>query len=81
MAIPILLILLNLLLLPLRCILDYVGKVASYVFFLTFINFEREREHGRGGAEREGEGESQAGSMLSAELDMGLDLKKHKITT
>ena len=36
-----------------------------------FILRKREREGGREGAEREGERESQAGSMLSAEPNVG----------
>ena len=34
-----------------------------------------------GGAESEGEGESQAGTTLSAEPDVGLELMNHEITT
>jgi len=41
----------------------------SFVFFLRFYLFERERERARGGAEGKGE----ADSALSEEPDTGLD--------
>ena len=50
-----------------------------------FIYFERERQStNRRGAEREGDAESEAGSRLGAvstELDSGLELTDHEITT
>ena len=51
--------------------------LACLIFKLFFLR-ERNREHVSGEeAKREGERESQAGSMLSAEPSMWLDLTNH----
>ena len=42
--------------------------------FLKLIDFERKREHEQERLEREGERESQAGFMVSAEPEVGLNL-------
>lgn len=48
--------------------ISYIEKQISFMTFISIPDF-REKKKG-GGAERE----SQAGSMLSMELNMGLDL-------
>ena len=53
------------------------------LFFNVYFVFEREREQGRG-REREGDTESEAGSRLravSAEPDVGLELRNREIMT